>query len=127
MNRAASRHRAVIVDANDDLRELFTLFLEHCGYDVRSAHTGALGLACAAEFAPDIVFSSLRVGDVDGYALARALRKLPQTAGCVLIAMSGFANEDRAVREAGFDHYLRKPISLDDITAILKPLDDVVG
>ena len=126
MNIAASRPRALIVDANDDLRELFTLFLEHCGYEVRSTHTGALGLISATANAPNVVFSSLRVGDVDGYALARELRKLPQTASSVLIAMSGFVNEGRAVHEAGFDHYLRKPISLDEITAILKPLGNAV-
>jgi CheY-like chemotaxis protein len=49
---------------------------------------------------------------LDGYAVARKLRALPQTAGAMLVAITGYGQaEDRALsRDAGFDYHLLKPV-----------------
>jgi CheY-like chemotaxis protein len=85
--------RVLIVDRNEDLLELFSFFLESRGFNVRTAPSGTLALTCAAEFAPHAVFASLRVGELDGYMLAKELRKLPQTENSTLVAMSAYATK----------------------------------
>jgi DNA-binding response OmpR family regulator len=122
-NVLAPKARILIVDRNEDLRELFSYFLESNGFEVRTAANGAVGLTCAAEFAPDAVFTSLRIGELDGFALAIALRKLPQTADAVLVAMSAFAHERIESCTAGFDQYLLKPIAFESLIAIIEPLE----
>jgi CheY-like chemotaxis protein len=115
--------RILIVDRNDDLTELFSYFLQLKGFDVRTAPNGPSALTCAAAFAPDAVFSSLRIGEMDGYTLARLLRQLPQTASAVLVAMSAYAHENVEVGAAGFDQYLSKPIPFESLMAIIEPLE----
>lgn len=59
---------------------------------------------------------------MDGYALATALRGLPETQGATLIAVTGYGQDtdrDRA-REAGFDHHLTKPVDVDRLQAVLQ-------
>lgn len=114
--------RILIVDRNDDLTELFSYFLQLKGFEVRTAPDGPGALACAAVFVPDAVFSSLRIGELDGYMLARLLRQRPQTANAVLVAMSAYAHEHVEVYAAGFDHYLSKPIPFESLMAIIEPL-----
>jgi DNA-binding response OmpR family regulator len=117
-----SRTRILIVDRNEDLRELFSYFLELKGFDVRAVPDGEIALICAAAFAPHAVFSSLRIGEPDGYMLARQLRLSAQTRTAVLVAMSAYAHESAEVYGAGFDHYLPKPIAFESLMAIIEPL-----
>ena len=60
---------------------------------------------------------------LNGYDLAQALRQVPALAGSVLVAVTGWGQEDdRQARDAGFDHHLVKPVDPDDIVAILRGL-----
>jgi CheY-like chemotaxis protein len=58
---------------------------------------------------------------IDGYQVARALRAEPATAGALLIALTGYGQESDRQRtlDAGFDHHLVKPASLDDIERVI--------
>jgi CheY-like chemotaxis protein len=124
MNTASGpKARILVVDRNEDLRELFSYFLELKGFEVQDAPCGTIALVCAASFVPDAVFSSLRIGECDGFTLAKELRKLPQTANTLLVAMSAYAHERAAAYEAGFDHYLAKPIAFESMMAIIMPLE----
>src|SRR5438094_10671756 len=88
----AIKFRVLVVDRNADLCEIFSFFLQLSDFEVMTAHSGAAGLNCAKDFAPDVVFCSLRIGEIDGFALAKQLRKLPQTAKSVLVAMSTYGD-----------------------------------
>jgi CheY-like chemotaxis protein len=58
---------------------------------------------------------------VHGYELARRLRDRPETSECVLVAVTGWGQEDdrRRAREAGFDRHLVKPVDPADIESLL--------
>lgn len=123
MNTAPSpKRRVLIVDRNDDLCELFSVFLESDGFDVRTTRTGLVAMTYAADFAPHVVFASLRIGELDGFMLARELRKLPATANSFLVAMSAFSHESCRVRATGFNHYVTKPLRFESLIALLQPV-----
>jgi CheY-like chemotaxis protein len=82
---------------------------------------GAAALAAAPGFAPAFAFLDIGLPRLNGYDLARGLRALPALQGTVLVAVTGWGQEDdrRRAREAGFDHHLVKPVELDQVRAIL--------
>jgi signal transduction histidine kinase/CheY-like chemotaxis protein len=103
-------------DAAETLRELLELF----GCTVEVAHTGPEGIERAPHFRPEVVLCDLGLPLVDGYAVATALRALPEAAHARLIALSGHVEDQRAAREAGFDLHLTKPIDFSELRQLLE-------
>jgi len=106
----------LIVDDDEDQREMLALLLRARGFAVDTSRDAAEGLERARAQRPDVVLSDLALGgSEDGWALAERLRALPELNGCLLIAASGHATErDRARSEAaGFDAHLQKPLRVD--------------
>jgi CheY-like chemotaxis protein len=97
------------------------MVLEADGYDVRVAHEGTQALEIAAQFKPEIVLLDLGLPGMDGFQLAREMRKLPDTADALLIAVTGYGQASDRLRsqEAGFDHHLVKPVSVDEIQRVI--------
>lgn len=118
--------RVVVVDDNEDIRETLVDLLTSWGYDVRAASDGDEGIDVIATFQPEIAFVDVGMPRVDGYEVARTIRR---TLGPFprLVAMTGFGRQsDReAAHAAGFDGYLVKPIDLDDIATFLPSEDEV--
>jgi CheY-like chemotaxis protein len=86
------------------------------------AHDGAAALAQAAAFHPQAVLCDLSLpGALDGWALAREMRRDPALAGALLVAMSGYGEEEdrERGRQAGFDEYLIKPLDFARLREIL--------
>lgn len=104
--------RVLVVEDNEDAREAMTLLLKEEGHDVRAAADGIRALAEVEQFAPEVVLLDIGLPGLDGYEVARQLRALPQTAGALLVAITGYGQaEDREMtREAGFDYHLLKPV-----------------
>ena len=118
---AAPRRRILLADDNTDFASSLAAVLEARGHEVRVAHDGAEALAAAAGFNPDFAFLDIGMPKVHGYEVARRLRDMPATAECVLVAVTGWGQEDdrRRAREAGFDRHLVKPVDPQDIDVIL--------
>jgi CheY-like chemotaxis protein len=112
--RACPR-RILVIDDNDDLRQMVEAALALDGHDVRAARDGASGLAIAAQQAPEVVFVDIGLPDIDGYDVARRLRALPGGANVHLIAVTGYGQPEdrRRAAEAGFDAHLTKPVAQD--------------
>jgi two-component system CheB/CheR fusion protein len=119
-SRRAGRRVLVIEDNVDAARSLADV-LELLGYQVRVALDGRTGIALAHELAPDVVVCDLGLPDVDGYQVARTVRRDASLQRTRLIALSGYARpEDRErSRAAGFDAHLAKPAPLEQLTALL--------
>ena len=117
----ASR-RILIADDNADFANSLGSLLTGRGHDVRVVYDGAEALSTAARFNPDFVFLDIGMPRVHGYEVARRLRDQPGTAECVLVAVTGWGQEDdrQRAREAGFDRHLVKPADPADIETILK-------
>lgn len=113
--------RVLVVDDNVDSAESLGLLLSLMKYQVRIAHDGPTALEVVREFQPEIVLLDIGLPGMDGYEIARRLRRQPGTENVLLAAVTGYgAEEDRLLsREAGFDHHLVKPVGADTLRSIL--------
>jgi PAS domain S-box-containing protein len=120
--RHASRtHQILVVDDNEDMAKSTAMVMRAAGHDVRIAHCASDALAIAADYRPDVVLLDIGLPDTDGYEVARRLRRLPECHNARLIAVTGYGQEsDRNLsKAAGFDSHLVKPVSPDQLRAVL--------
>ncbi|MBK4736917.1 hybrid sensor histidine kinase/response regulator [Noviherbaspirillum pedocola] len=120
---AASRsaRRILVVDDNRDAVDSLAMMLKLSGNDVEVAYEGESALRIAQSFRPDAVVLDIGLPGMDGYEVARRLRRLPETAGALVVAVTGYGQkEDRErAHAAGFDHHLVKPIEADMLLSLL--------
>lgn len=104
----------LLVEDDDDLRELLAARLRRSGCRVHEASSGAEALGRLRERVIDAVVADVGLPDMDGHALARAIRSDPRTAGVRLVALTGHCGDDAVARtrDAGFDAHFVKPVSL---------------
>jgi len=104
--------RILVVDDNVDTAESMAFLLRLKGHEIRVAHSGLTAIDAALSFAPEIVLLDIGLPGLDGYQVARKLRRHPSLAGAILVALTGYGQEEdrRLAREAGFDHHLTKPV-----------------
>ena len=114
------RRRILVVDDNRDSAKSLGLLVQVLGNEVRTAHDGPSALALAEAFRPDMVLLDIGMPGMNGYEVARRLRQLPALAKAVLVAQTGWGQEEDRSRsqEAGFDYFLVKPVD----PAILREL-----
>jgi signal transduction histidine kinase len=112
MPRASAPLRVMIVDDNADAASTLEMLLDMAGYDVSVQLTAASAIEQAKCTRPHVCLLDIGLPDLDGTELARRLRMMPETATAVLIAVTGYGQEqDRAkTKAAGFDHHFVKPI-----------------
>jgi PAS domain S-box-containing protein len=115
--------RILLVDDNADSVEALADVLAEAGCQVRMALDGPSALRMAGEFAPDVVLLDIGLPGMDGYEVARRLRADPALRKVVLVALTGYSQPEnrRIAKEAGFDHYLVKPIRFDTLLSLLGP------
>ena len=104
--------RVLIIEDNDDTRQMLRTALAMNGHEVDEAADGTSGLAAAASLRPDVALVDIGLPDIDGYEVARRLRQVAPDRKLVLVALTGYgqpADRDRS-RQAGFDAHLTKPI-----------------
>jgi CheY-like chemotaxis protein len=113
--------RVLVIEDQRDTADSLRLLLELTGYAVRVAYAGTEGVRLAQDWRPDAVLADLGLPGLDGYAVARALRQDPGTAGARLIAVTGYGTtEDRCrSREAGFDYHFLKPVDFEVLQGVL--------
>ena len=116
----AGARSVLIVEDNDDARQMLQAALALGGHEVRTARNGESALALAAESFPDVALIDLGLPDISGYEVARRLR-----AACgrrmALIALTGYGQADdrRRAFEAGFDAHLTKPVTAERLQQAL--------
>jgi two-component system CheB/CheR fusion protein len=114
--------RVVIVEDNDDSRLMMCELLTVSGFDCQSASDGLRGLELIERVRPDVALIDIGLPELDGLEVARRVRELPELCATHLIALTGYGQrEDRdAVRKAGFDTHLIKPVDFDGLMKLLK-------
>jgi signal transduction histidine kinase len=120
----APPRRVLIVEDNDDTRQMLHEALAFSGHDVREARDGASALAAAAEARPDVALIDIGLPDVDGYEVARRLRAAPGGRRMGLIALTGYgqAEDQRRAFDAGFDAHLTKPVAPERLKQVMAGL-----
>jgi PAS domain S-box-containing protein len=131
VNEAASEDLApgaglkiLIVDDNRDAADACAALLELSGHRVQTAYTGRHALELAETFRPHALLLDIGLPDLDGYQLAMKVRAAPWGRGIVLIAATGWGQEEdrRRAFEAGFDHHLTKPIAAETVESLFQSL-----
>jgi CheY-like chemotaxis protein len=116
--------RLLVVDDNHDAAISIAMLLRFQGYEVQVVHSGRDALSVLDTFMPDAVFLDIGMPGMDGLEVARRIRQEAHLRNIVLIALTGWGQEEdrRRTAEAGFDHHLVKPPKLDDVEKVLAPL-----
>ncbi|MEY2930124.1 MAG: Family ership [Pseudomonadota bacterium] len=129
VNQRAGKARVLIVEDNDDSRELLCQLLERNGFDCRSANTGTSALDVLRGFAPDVAILDVGLPEMDGFELARRIRLDPQHAQTILIAVTGYgrASDHEASRAVGFDGHLVKPVNTSHLLSLLSSIQNGDG
>jgi len=114
--------RVLLVDDNEDLRELFASVLQEAGADVRMASGAKDAMRTVLEWPPSIVVSDLAMPSMDGFTLLREVRSIDQLRQIPAIAVSGMtrARDRAAALAAGFQELISKPLAPDDLIAVVK-------
>ncbi|MGC4116813.1 MAG: PAS domain-containing protein [Myxococcales bacterium] len=124
---AAHRPRRILlIEDNADAAESISEALGLSGHQVTVAYDGSSGVARAREVLPEIVICDIGLPGLDGYGVARALRRDPLTSTIYLVALTGYARpeDQQKARESGFDAHLSKP---PDLAALERVLAEAPG
>jgi CheY-like chemotaxis protein/two-component sensor histidine kinase len=107
------RRRVLVVDDNPDAVELLSDVLTEVGHEVRTAPDAPSALQLVQTFVPDIAFLDIGLPVMDGYELARQLRRVSELATTPLVAVTGYAQNDDRQRAfaSGFTEHLAKPLT----------------
>jgi CheY-like chemotaxis protein len=117
----ASGLRILIVDDNRPAADMLAMILESYGNELFIAYSGQQAIQLAEKHQPDVILLDLSMPVVDGYEVARTIRRQPRGQEPMLIALTGWVQErdKQKARDAGFDHHVVKPTKASDLRGIL--------
>ncbi|HTU24865.1 MAG TPA: ATP-binding protein, partial [Pirellulales bacterium] len=118
------RHRILVVDDVEASAVTMAMLLRAIGQEVEIRHDGLGTLDWLSQHKADIVFLDISMPGMDGYEVARRIRAMPQGSQVVLVALTGYGQEEdrRKAFDAGFNHHLVKPVSIDALEQLLQAL-----
>jgi CheY-like chemotaxis protein len=117
--------KVLVVDDNKDAGESMAMLLELKGFRTSAASDGASGIARALAEQPDVVLMDIGLPDMSGHEAGERIRREMHGQGPVLIALTGWGTQEDKARSkaAGFQYHLTKPISADEVSALLKSIE----
>jgi PAS domain S-box-containing protein len=109
---ATARRRILVVDDNRDSATSLAMMLRIMGNEAQTAHDGLEALDVAAAFRPDVILLDIGMPKLNGYETARRIRQEPWGKNVVLVAVTGWGQEEdrRRSHEAGFNIHMVKPV-----------------
>jgi CheY-like chemotaxis protein len=118
---AIVKRRVLIVDDNADGAELLEFGLQALGHETRVARDGPEALVAAQEFHPEVALLDIGLPIMNGYELAREMRKLLAERTPILFAVTGYGQDSDRKKsyEAGFEQHLVKPIDLGALARLI--------
>jgi signal transduction histidine kinase/ActR/RegA family two-component response regulator len=122
-NDGQSRRVVVVVEDNQDVRDLLRLKLRRLGHEVHAVADGIAGVQSIVENKPDLALVDIGLPGLDGYEVAAKVRE-SMGRGVMLVAVSGFGQPEdkRKAIDAGFDEHITKPAEVSDIENLLSRL-----
>ena len=118
---APGSRRVVIVDDNADAAHSMALLLQLSSHETRVVTEAPEVIAACSEFRPHVVILDIGLPEIDGYQLARELRRRHGKEELLLVAVTGYGQKQDYVRamEAGFDHHFVKPVDPAELEAVI--------
>jgi CheY-like chemotaxis protein/two-component sensor histidine kinase len=119
--RRFPNRRILVVDDNHDAAEALGTLLAALGATVSVVNSGRSALESLDQFDPDTLLLDIGMPEMDGYEVARKVRATPNHANTLLIALTGWGQDQdyRQSRAAGFDHHMVKPPDIDKLRDLL--------
>ena len=119
---AGSGCRVLLVDDNVDAAQTLGVLLEMSGHAVQLACDGLSAIEAAIQYRPEVMLLDIGLPGLDGYQVTQRIRQQAELDGVVLIALTGYGRDTDRERskQAGFDHHLVKPASIEQIEEILR-------
>jgi PAS domain S-box-containing protein len=113
--------RVLVADDNRDAAESMGMLLRLMGNEVRTVHDGVEAVEEAETFQPDVILLDIGMPRLNGYDAARQIRGQDWSAGTMLVALTGWGQEDdkRRATEAGFDRHFTKPVNPADLEKLI--------
>ena len=113
--------RVLLVDDNADMAWLTAWSLRSMGFEVQVAREGREAIESAREHRPEVVLLDIGLPGMDGYEVARRLRREEGCTDSLIIAVSGYGDESSRERgrEAGFDYHLTKPVDIEAVVDLV--------
>jgi CheY-like chemotaxis protein len=111
--------RVLLIEDNEQNQYLVSFLLQKHGYEVVVAADGPTGIELAEEERPALILLDIQLPQMDGYAVARALRENPALARVPIVAVTSYAmvgDREKALA-AGCDGYVEKPINPDSFVS----------
>ena len=117
----ALRRRVLIADDNRDAAESLAMLLQMEGHEVTVVHDGREAVTAFETSHPDAALLDIGMPGLNGYEIARIIRRSPLGRDVTLIAVTGWGqdNDKAQAAQAGFNHHFTKPVEPDAITALL--------
>ena len=113
--------KILVVDDNVDAAETIAMLLEAIGYEVHVEHGPKRALERTVTEKPHVCLLDIGLPEMNGNELALQIRKLPGMATAVLIALTGYGQEDDRANTsaAGFNHHFVKPVDIAELASVL--------
>jgi PAS domain S-box-containing protein len=124
-----TRRRILVVDDNRDSAASLAMMLDLLGNETRTAHDGEEALSAAAAFRPDMILLDIGMPKLNGYEAARRIRTEPWGKAVVLVALTGWGQDEdrRRSAEAGFNFHLVKPVDPEELGKLLSTKHIILG
>lgn len=116
------KQKILIIEDNEQNMYMLTYLLECNNYVVLQSFSGPEGVALAKKIKPDIILLDIQLPEMDGYAVARELRKNKDLSSTPIIAVTSYAmtGDKEKAFEAGATGYIEKPIDPDTFISQMK-------
>jgi signal transduction histidine kinase len=116
-----SRRRVLVVDDNVDAAVVMAKLLRRRGHEVEIAHDGPQAVVLAQDHPPDVILLDIGLPGMDGYEVARVLRGSVGLECSLLVALTGYGQEEhrRKAQDAGMDLHLTKPVDPRELEDLL--------
>ncbi len=126
LNLRERKLRVLVVEDNKELAQTLGWMIELLGYEVKILCKAEEALDVAKSFLPDVIMLDIGLSGVSGYELCRKMREEPSLKHRIFIAHTGWGQQEHRKRssEAGFDHHLVKPVSIETLGQLLKSLPE---
>jgi len=114
--------RVLVADDNKDAAESMAMLLRLMGNDVRAVHDGIAAVEEATAFRPDVILMDIGMPRLNGYDAARLIRQQRWSVDTMLVALTGWGQEEdkRRASDAGFDRHFTKPLDPAELRRLIR-------